>query len=261
MSGESSRAHSPLPRAIGRGRRSCSGSAARPCSTDSRSTSSQPGWTMRQREPGAIAATPVTGLSLGAYLELIKPRITTLVVLTTATGLSLAPERPSFRTALFTVLGTILVVAAANVFNMYLERDTDALMPRTMNRPLPAGRIDPACALLFGVLLAAISVPLLTFVVGPLPGLLSALALVIYALVYTPLKRRATASLLVGAVAGAIPPLIGVCEPMTPQIPLGSAFGPRTTARDVLGDWRLDGLRVVITGGSAGVGLEDRGGV
>jgi protoheme IX farnesyltransferase len=164
---------------------------------------------MRRREPGAIAATPVIGLSRGAYLELIKPRITTLVVLTTATGLWLAPERPSFRTALFTVLGTILVVAAANVFNMYLERDTDALMPRTMNRPLPAGRIDPACALLFGVLLAAISVPLLTFVVGPLPGLLAALALVIYALVYTPLKRRTTASLLVGAVAGAIPPLIG----------------------------------------------------
>jgi heme O synthase-like polyprenyltransferase len=77
---------------------------------------------MRRREPGAIAATPVTGLSLGAYLELIKPRITALVVLTTATGLWLAPERPSFRTALFTVLGTILVVAAANVLNMYLER-------------------------------------------------------------------------------------------------------------------------------------------
>jgi len=164
---------------------------------------------MRRREPGAMAATAVTGISLGAYLELIKPRITALVVLTTATGLWLAPERPSFRTALFTVLGTILVVGAANVLNMYLERDTDALMPRTMNRPLPAGRIDPAGALLFGVLLAAISVPLLTFVVGPLPGLLAALALVIYALVYTPLKRRTTASLLVGAVAGAIPPLIG----------------------------------------------------
>ena len=143
---------------------------------------------MRRREPGAIAATQVTGLSLGAYLELIKPRITTLVVLTTATGLWLAPERPSFRTALFTVLGAILVVAAANVFNMYVERDTDSLMPRTMNRPLPAGRIDPAGALLFGVLLAAISVPLLTFVVGPLPGLLAALALVIYALIYRPLR-------------------------------------------------------------------------
>ncbi|MFL5312197.1 MAG: heme o synthase [Myxococcales bacterium] len=160
-------------------------------------------------EPGAIVATPVAKLSLGAYLELIKPRITALVVLTAATGLWLAPERPSFRTALFTLLGTILVVAAANVLNMYLERDTDALMPRTMNRPLPAGRIDPAGALLFGVLLAAISVPLLTFVVGPLPGLLAALALVSYAFVYTPLKRRTTASLLVGAVAGAIPPLIG----------------------------------------------------
>src|SRR5882672_986661 len=175
MSGESSRAHLPLPRAIGRGRRRCSGSAARPCSTDSRSTSSQPGWTMRRREPGAIAATPVAGLFLCAYLELIKPRITALVVLTTATGLWLAPERPSFRTALFTVLGTILVVAAANVFNMYLECDIDVLMPRTMNRPLFVGRIDPVCVLLFGVLLAAISVLLLTFVVGPFPGLLAAL--------------------------------------------------------------------------------------
>ncbi len=164
---------------------------------------------MRRHEPGAIAAPPVSGLALGAYLELIKPRITTLVVLTTATGLWLAPERPSFRTAFFTVLGTMLVVAAANVLNMYLERDTDALMRRTMHRPLPAGRIHPASALRFGILLAAVSVPLLTFLVGPLPGLLAAFALVTYAFVYTPLKRRTTASLLVGAIPGAIPPLIG----------------------------------------------------
>src|SRR5712692_5639503 len=164
---------------------------------------------MRRHEPGAIAATPVTGLSLGAYLELIKPRITTLVVLTTATGLWLAPERPSFRTALFTVLGTILVVAAANVLNMYLERDSDALMPRTMNRPLPQGRINPSVALAFGLLLAVLSVPLLALAVGPLPGLLAAIALVTYVLIYTPMKRYNAAALLVGAVAGAIPPLIG----------------------------------------------------
>jgi len=164
---------------------------------------------MRRPEPGATAVPPHSGLPLGAYLELIKPRITTAVVLTTATGLWLAPQRPSLQTVVFTVLGTVLVVAAANVLNMYLERETDALMRRTMHRPLPAGRIHPASALRFGILLAAISIPLLTFFVGTVPGLLAALALVTYAFVYTPLKRHTTASLLVGAVAGAIPPLIG----------------------------------------------------
>ena len=144
-----------------------------------------------------------------SYLELTKPRITTLVVFTTAVGLWLAPALPSPQIALLTLVGTALVVAAANVLNMYLERDTDALMPRTMRRPLPSGRVEPQDALLFGLLLGAVSVPLLTFGAGPIPGLLAATALVSYALVYTPLKRRTAASLLVGAVAGALPPLIG----------------------------------------------------
>ena len=146
---------------------------------------------------------------LKPYLELAKPRITALVVFTTAAGLWLAPERPTWQVALLTLIGTALVVAAANVLNMYLERDTDALMPRTMRRPLPSGRVEPRAALLLGLVLAAISVPLLTFGSGPVPGLLAAIALVSYALVYTPLKRRTAASLLVGSVAGALPPLIG----------------------------------------------------
>jgi protoheme IX farnesyltransferase len=164
---------------------------------------------MLRREPLAAAVPAHPGFPLGAYLELVKPRITTAVVLTTAAGLWLAPRQPSLQTVVFTVLGTVLVVAAANVLNMYLERDTDALMRRTMQRPLPAGRIHPRSALRFGILLAAISIPLLTFLVGPVPGLLAAVALVTYAFVYTPLKRHSTASLLVGAVAGAVPPLIG----------------------------------------------------
>ena len=164
---------------------------------------------MRARGPSAIAGTMVSRHALGAYLELIKPRITTLVVLTTAPGLYLAPERPSLRTVVLTLLGTSLIVGAANVLNMYLERDTDALMPRTRQRPLPAGRVDPASALRFGILLAATSIPLLTFLVGPLPGLLAAIAFVTYVFAYTPLKRRTAASLLIGAVPGALPPLIG----------------------------------------------------
>lgn len=143
------------------------------------------------------------------YLELTKPRITALVVFTTAAGLWLAPSRPALHTALFTIVSTALVVAAANVLNMYLERDTDALMPRTMRRPLPSGRLAPGRALAFGLVLAAVSVPLLTAAAGAIPGLLAAIALVSYVLLYTPMKQRTAASLLVGAMAGAMPPLIG----------------------------------------------------
>jgi heme o synthase len=143
------------------------------------------------------------------YLALAKPRITALVVFTTASGLWLAPHGLPARTVVLTLVGTVLIVAAANVLNMYLERDTDALMTRTMNRPLPARRMDPQRALRFGIALAAVSIPLLTFGVGPLPGLLASIALVSYVLLYTPMKRHTAAALLVGAVPGAIPPLIG----------------------------------------------------
>lgn len=142
-------------------------------------------------------------------LALAKPRITALVVFTTASGLWLAPHGLPLRTVVFTLIGTVLIVAAANILNMYLERDSDALMPRTMNRPLPAQRMDPDVALKFGIALAAISVPILTFGVGALPGLLASIALVSYVLLYTPMKRQTAAALLVGALPGAIPPLIG----------------------------------------------------
>ena len=142
-------------------------------------------------------------------VALAKPRITALVVFTTAIGLWLAPHGLRPLTIALTLVGTVLIVAAANVLNMYLERDTDALMARTMSRPLPAHRMDPGVALRFGVALAAVSVPLLTFAVGALPGLLASIALVSYVLLYTPMKRQTATSLLVGALPGAIPPLIG----------------------------------------------------
>jgi protoheme IX farnesyltransferase len=145
----------------------------------------------------------------GDYLELVKPRITALVVFTTASGLWLAPHGLPAHTVILTLLGTVLIVAAANTLNMYLERDSDALMARTQNRPLPAHRMEPVQALKMGLVLAAISVPLLTFGVGPLPGLLASIALVSYVLLYTPMKRQSAAALLVGALPGAIPPLIG----------------------------------------------------
>ena len=154
-------------------------------------------------------AAPPRAVAIGDLIALAKPQITTLVVFTTAVGLWLAPVQLSWPRIALTLAGTVLIVAAANALNMYLERDTDALMARTANRPLPAGRMDPAVALKFGVGLAAVSVPMLTLFVGALPGLLASSALIIYVLLYTPLKRRSSTALLVGGVPGAIPPLIG----------------------------------------------------
>jgi protoheme IX farnesyltransferase len=143
------------------------------------------------------------------YVQLVKPRITALVLFTTASGLWLAPHGLPAHTVVLTLVGTVLIVAAANFLNMYLERDSDALMARTQNRPLPARRMDPSAALKLGLALSAISVPMLTFGVGPLPGLLASIALVSYVLLYTPMKQRSATALLVGALPGAIPPLIG----------------------------------------------------
>jgi protoheme IX farnesyltransferase len=157
----------------------------------------------------SAASEPARGVALGDLLALAKPRITALVVFTTASGLWLAPRGLSAAGVALTLVGTVLIVAGANTLNMYLERDSDALMARTAGRPLPAGRMDPAVALRLGIGLSVLSVPLLTFAVGPLPGLLASIALVSYVLLYTPLKRRSATALLVGAIPGAIPPLIG----------------------------------------------------
>jgi protoheme IX farnesyltransferase len=146
-------------------------------------------------------------------VALTKPRITAMVVITMLGGMWLAtrsggPQRPALTLAL-AVLGTVLVVSGASALNMYIERDSDRFMARTKNRPLPSGRMAPEIALWFGLALSALAVPLLTFTVNALTGLLAALALVSYVLVYTPLKRTTTLSLPVGAVPGAIPPLLG----------------------------------------------------
>ena len=143
-------------------------------------------------------------------VALTKPRITALNLVAAAAGFGLAPEGAATAwTFAATMLGMVLVVGAANGLNCYLERDLDGLMARTRNRPLPAGRLSAGVALAFSLGLAAVGVPLLSLAVEPLAGLLATSALVAYVLVYTPLKRRSSAALLVGAVPGAAPPLIG----------------------------------------------------
>ncbi len=141
-------------------------------------------------------------------ISLAKPRITLMVLITTAGGLALAGGI-GLGKALLTLIGTALVVGSANTLNCWMERDSDRLMARTRNRPLPAGRLDPVVALFFGVVLACISIPLLTLGVNALTGALAALALVSYVGVYTPMKQKTPAALLVGSVPGALPPLIG----------------------------------------------------
>jgi len=132
-----------------------------------------------------------------------------MVLLTTAGGLWLAPVRVPAATTLWTLLGTMLVVAGANALNMVWERDIDGLMKRTKGRPLPAGRMAPRVALWFGVALSVASLPILAFGVNATTALLAALANLLYVLAYTPLKQRSHWALQVGAVPGAIPPLLG----------------------------------------------------
>src|SRR5439155_3385439 len=104
---------------------------------------------------------------------------------------------------------TALVVGAANALNCYLERESDALMRRTRDRPLPAGRVEPWVALALGVGVASTSIPLLGWATNALTALLALVALVTYVGVYTPMKQRSGLALFVGAVPGAIPPLMG----------------------------------------------------
>ncbi len=164
-------------------------------------------------DSGTLPEPTVTGSgsisTMRDLFALTKPRLSLLVLWTAGGGLWLAPTSVDGLTAFAAVFGTTMVVGGANALNCYLERDTDQLMGRTLNRPLPAGRMAPTTALWFGILLSFLSVPMLTILTTPLAGLLAAIALVTYVVIYTPMKRTSSLSTLVGALPGALPPLIG----------------------------------------------------
>lgn len=144
------------------------------------------------------------------FWEMTKPGITLMVVLTAGLGFLLAEQgQLSFFLLVHTLLGTGLVSAGASVLNHVLERDTDALMRRTANRPLPTGRTDPDVALFFGVVLAVCGIVDLAFAVNLLTAFLGVVALAGYVFAYTPLKRRSSLATIIGAVPGAIPPMMG----------------------------------------------------
>jgi protoheme IX farnesyltransferase len=147
---------------------------------------------------------------VAAYLELTKPRITFLIVLTAAAGFALASSaRIDYTGLLRSMLGIALLSSGIATINQYLERDLDALMRRTANRPLPSGKLLPWEALAFGVSLIVLAEAYLAVLVNPLTALLGLTVIAGYLFAYTPLKTRTTLSTMVGAFPGAVPPLIG----------------------------------------------------
>jgi len=147
---------------------------------------------------------------LGDYVELIKPRLTTLVITTAAVGFFVgSPADADLLIGILMTLGMIGVVGGGNALNEYWERDVDGLMKRTRDRPLPAGRMAPRQALTFGTVISLAGVALLLFGVNVTAAAVAFAGWVSYVFVYTPLKQRTAASTLLGAFPGAIPPLVG----------------------------------------------------
>ena len=144
------------------------------------------------------------------FAELVKARLTLLVLLTTAVGYYLAATGPINRLGLFhAVFGTALAAAGAAALNQWWERRLDALMHRTRMRPIPAGRMLPRDALVLGCLLSIGGIIYLSVACNSLSALLAAATIIIYIFAYTPLKRVSTFNTLIGAIPGALPPVVG----------------------------------------------------
>jgi protoheme IX farnesyltransferase len=153
---------------------------------------------------------PSRGRVVADLAELVKARLTLLVLLTTAVGFFLAAESPIDYIALFhVVFGTAAAAAGAAALNQWWERRLDALMHRTRTRPVPAGRMRPLEAFMLGAVLSIFGVVYLAVACNILSAALTAITIVVYIFAYTPLKRTSTANTAVGAIPGAIPPMIG----------------------------------------------------
>ena len=161
--------------------------------------------------PAAVALERLTTRErVAAYLELTKPRITFLIVLTSAAGFAMASgARIDYTGLLRSMLGIALLSSGIATINQYMERDLDALMRRTANRPLPSGKLLPWEALAFGVSLIVLAETYLAVLVNPLTAVLGLTVIAGYLFGYTPLKTRTSLSTMVGAFPGAVPPLIG----------------------------------------------------
>lgn len=142
--------------------------------------------------------------------DLIKARLTMMSLITTWVGFHLGWVGPfDFWILAHTMIGTGALASGAAALNQWMEKDLDALMERTENRPIPAGHVSPSTALLFGTALGVFGAVYLTFLVNGLTGLLGALTFISYVFIYTPLKRVTTLNTAIGAIPGALPPLMG----------------------------------------------------
>jgi heme o synthase len=162
-------------------------------------------------EEARLVPVPVAGgRRLLAYFDLAKPRVVLMIVLATLVGFYLGAREPTGQWLLFhTLASTAMAAAGTLALNQYLERDLDAVMLRTRSRPLPAGKLLPPEALVFGSLCASAGIAYQTLAVGPLPGLVTAATTASYLFLYTPMKRWTPFCSLIGAVPGALPPVTG----------------------------------------------------
>lgn len=171
-----------------------------------------PPMTALARQAGRVTRATGSGTmqQLADYLALTKPRVTALVLVTVAAGFWLGmPSAHAALQLLPLLVGTAMAVGGANALNQWSERLPDGLMRRTKGRPIPSGRVNPDDALRFGIALSAGGVLLLAVVVNILAAALTALTIAIYVLAYTPLKRMTSLCTLIGAIPGAMPPVIG----------------------------------------------------
>lgn len=193
----------------------------------------------------ALAIGEPAGAGFRAVVELTKPRITRLVTITAGVGFTLSALGRPWSTSelalagIGCVIGTALSSSGANALNQWMERGRDAAMPRTCQRPLPTARLTPQAALLAGVLLCLAGVAVLLALCGPAAASVSLATILIYLLAYTPLKPVTPLNTLVGAIPGALPPLIGWAS--IPVPPGASTFATLTEP----GGWSLFLLMLV----------------
>jgi heme o synthase len=163
-------------------------------------------------EPTQQTPLPATWKAVaGAYLNLMKPHVTTLLLAVTALSMVMAARgMPSPLLMVATLLGGLMAAGSANAINCYIDRDIDGLMGRTMRRSVPAGRVSPQHALIFGLVLAVLSFAEMVAFVNVLAASLALSGILFYVLIYTGwLKRSTTQNIVIGGAAGAVPPMVG----------------------------------------------------